>query len=89
MILREWLQHGNADRGRLTNSRIILERNPIPPRDQWVVLGGDMIGSPAPEVSEAQRDVSHCDLVRLTAATTERKPDGMDERRAWAPNGRQ
>jgi fatty acid desaturase len=29
MILREWLQHGNADRGRLTNSRIILERNPI------------------------------------------------------------
>ncbi len=29
MILREWLQHGNADRGRLTNSRIILENNPI------------------------------------------------------------
>ena len=29
MILREWLQHGNADRGRLTNSRIILERNPL------------------------------------------------------------
>lgn len=24
MILREWLQHGNADRGRLTNSRILL-----------------------------------------------------------------
>lgn len=24
MILREWLQHGNADRGRLTNSRIFL-----------------------------------------------------------------
>lgn len=29
MILREWLQHGNADRGRLTNSRIILESNPL------------------------------------------------------------
>lgn len=29
MIVREWLQHGNADRGRLTNSRIILERNPL------------------------------------------------------------
>jgi hypothetical protein len=29
MVLREWLQHGNADRGRLTNSRVILERNPI------------------------------------------------------------
>ncbi len=29
MILREWLQHGNADRGRLTNSRIILEGNPL------------------------------------------------------------
>jgi fatty acid desaturase len=28
MILREWLQHGNADRGRLTNSRIFLV-NPI------------------------------------------------------------
>lgn len=24
MVLREWLQHGNADRGRLTNSRIFL-----------------------------------------------------------------
>lgn len=29
MILREWLQHGNADRGRLTNSRIIIENNPL------------------------------------------------------------
>lgn len=29
MILREWLQHGNADRGRLTNSRVILEHNPL------------------------------------------------------------
>jgi fatty acid desaturase len=28
MILREWLQHGNADRGRLTNSRIFLV-NPL------------------------------------------------------------
>lgn len=28
MILREWLQHGNADRGRYTNSRIFLV-NPI------------------------------------------------------------
>ena len=24
MVLREWLQHGNADRGRYTNSRIFL-----------------------------------------------------------------
>lgn len=24
MVLREWIQHGNADRGRLTNSRIFL-----------------------------------------------------------------
>ncbi|MGQ0455905.1 MAG: fatty acid desaturase family protein [Hyphomicrobium sp.] len=29
MILREWLQHGNADRGKLTNTRIVLERNPL------------------------------------------------------------
>lgn len=28
MILREWLQHGNADRGRYTNSRIFLT-NPL------------------------------------------------------------
>ena len=28
MILREWLQHGNADRGRLTNTRVILT-NPL------------------------------------------------------------
>ncbi len=28
MILREWLQHGNADRGRLTNTRVFLT-NPI------------------------------------------------------------
>jgi fatty acid desaturase len=28
MILREWLQHGNADRGRLTNTRVILA-NPV------------------------------------------------------------
>ncbi len=28
MILREWLQHGNADRGRYTNSRIFLV-NPV------------------------------------------------------------
>lgn len=28
MILREWLQHGNADRGRLTNSRIFIV-NPV------------------------------------------------------------
>ncbi len=29
MILREWVQHGNADRGRLTNSRVFLETNPV------------------------------------------------------------
>jgi fatty acid desaturase len=28
MIFREWLQHGNADRGRLTNSRVFLV-NPV------------------------------------------------------------
>ena len=28
MIMREWLQHGNADRGRLTNTRVILT-NPL------------------------------------------------------------
>jgi hypothetical protein len=28
MILREWVQHGNADRGRYTNSRIFLV-NPL------------------------------------------------------------
>jgi fatty acid desaturase len=28
MILREWLQHGNADRGRLTNTRVFLT-NPV------------------------------------------------------------
>lgn len=28
MILREWLQHGNADRGRLTNTRVFLT-NPL------------------------------------------------------------
>ncbi len=29
MILREWIQHGNADRGRLTNTRIFLVNNPL------------------------------------------------------------
>ncbi len=29
MILREWVQHGNADRGRYTNTRIFLVKNPF------------------------------------------------------------
>lgn len=29
MILREWVQHGNADRGRYTNTRIFLIKNPL------------------------------------------------------------
>jgi fatty acid desaturase len=34
MILREWIQHGNADRGRYTNSRVIL----IGPLFRYAVL---------------------------------------------------
>jgi hypothetical protein len=34
MIVREWVQHGNADRGRLTNSRVFL----VDPVSRYLVL---------------------------------------------------
>jgi hypothetical protein len=34
MILREWVQHGNADRGRYTNSRVFL----VDPLSRYAVL---------------------------------------------------
>jgi fatty acid desaturase len=34
MVLREWVQHGNADRGRLTNSRVFL----VDPVSRYLVL---------------------------------------------------